>query len=44
MYSLIDVNDNENKKAKGVNRGVVKGIRHRQLFNVLFGIRLMWQR
>ena len=29
MYSLIAVDGIENKKARGVNKGVVKNIRHK---------------
>ena len=32
MYSLIDVYNEENKKAKGVNKSVVKNIRQRICF------------
>ena len=32
MYSLIDVYNEENKKAKGVNKNVVKNIRQRICF------------
>ena len=30
MYSLIDVNSEEVKKAKGVNKDVVRKIRHKE--------------
>ena len=30
MYSLIDTENEENKKAKGVNKSVVKNIRHKE--------------
>ena len=36
MYSLIDVDNEENKKAKGVNKNVVKNIRHKECIDVLF--------
>ena len=36
MYSLVDVDGEESKKAKGVNRSVVRGIRHKKFVNVLF--------
>ena len=36
MYSLIAVDDGEIKKAKGVNKNVVKKIRHKEFINVLF--------
>ena len=37
MYSLVDVDGKENKKTKGVNNGVVRGIRHKEFVDVLFG-------
>ena len=36
MHSLIDVNDEEVKKAKGVNKNVVKSIRQKEFVDVLF--------
>ena len=36
MYSLIDVDNEENKKAKGVNKNVAKNIRHKEYVHVLF--------
>ena len=36
MSSLITVDDEEVKKAKGVNKTVVKNIRHKEYINVLF--------
>ena len=36
MYSLIAVDSEEVKKAKGVNKNVVKKIRHKELVDVLF--------
>ena len=37
MYSLVDVDGEKNKKAKGVNKSVVKSIRHKKFVDVLFG-------
>ena len=34
MYSLIDVDNEENKKAKGVNKNGVKNIRHKEYVDV----------
>ena len=36
MYSLVDVDREENKKAKGVNRSVVMGIKHKEFVHILF--------
>ena len=36
MYSLVDVDGKENKKAKGINRGVVKNTRHKEFVDVFF--------
>ena len=36
MSSLITVDGEEVKKAKGVNKTVVKNIRHKEYINVLF--------
>ena len=36
MYSLIAVDSEEVKKAKGVNKNVVKKISHKELVDVLF--------
>ena len=36
MSSLITVDGEEVKKAKGVNKTVVKSIRHKECVNVLF--------
>ena len=36
MYSLINVDGKENKKAKGVNKNVVKNIRHKEYIDILF--------
>ena len=30
LYSVVDVDGKENKKAKGVNRSVVRGIKHQE--------------
>ena len=36
MYSLIAVDDEEVKKAKGVDKNIVKKIRHEEFVDVLF--------
>ena len=36
MYSLIDVDNEENKKAKGINKNVAKNIRPKEYVHVLF--------
>ena len=36
MYFLIDVYNEENKKAKGFNKNVVKNIRNKEYIDVLF--------
>ena len=36
IYSLVDGDGEENKKAKGVNRGVVRGIQHKKFIDVFF--------
>ena len=36
MYSLIDADNEEVKKAKGFNKNVVKNIRHKEYIDVLF--------
>ena len=36
MYSLVSADGEENKKAKGVNKYVVKNIRHKEFVDVLF--------
>ena len=41
MYSLIDVDNEENKKAKGVNKKVVKKIRHKEYIDVLFNKKII---
>ena len=35
MYSLIDVDDEEVQKAKGINKNIVKNIRHKEYIDVL---------
>ena len=34
MYSLVDVDDEESKKAKGIYRSAAWGIRHNKFVNV----------
>ena len=41
IYSLVDSNGKENKKEKGVNRGAVRDIRHKEFIDVLFSGKLM---
>ena len=41
MYSLIAVDSEEVKKAKGVNKSVVKKIRHKEYIDVLFNKRII---
>ena len=41
MYSLVDAHVEENKKAKGLNMGVTRGIRHKEYIDVLFGGKLI---
>ena len=41
MYSLVDIDGEENKKANGVNKSVVRGIQHKKIVDVLFGGKLM---
>ena len=36
MYSLVIANDEEIKKAKGVNKNIVKNIKHKEYIDVLF--------
>ena len=36
MHSLTDVDNEENKKAKGVNKNVVKNIRDEEYIDVMF--------
>ena len=41
MYSLVIVNNEETKKAKDVNKNVVKNIIHKEYLNVLFNKNLI---
>ena len=41
MYSLVAIDNEENKKAKGVNKNVVKNIRHREYIDVLFNKKMI---
>ena len=41
MYSLVDVDGKANKKAKGINRGVVKNTRHKEFVDVFFNKKMM---
>ena len=41
IYSLVDVDGEESKKAKGVNKNIVRGIRYTEFVDVLFGRKLM---
>ena len=41
MYSLISVNGEENKKAKVVNKNVVKNTRHKEVVDLLFNKKMM---
>ena len=36
MYSLIDADGKENKKARGVDKNVVKNIRYKEYIDILF--------
>ena len=36
MYSLVTVNNEETKNANGVNKNIVKNIRHRKYIDMLF--------
>ena len=36
MYFLVDADDEESKKAKGVNRSAVRDIRHKKFVDFLF--------
>ena len=36
IYSLVDVDGEENKKAKGVNKNVAKNSRHKEFVDLLF--------
>ena len=44
MYSLVDVDGKANKKAKGINRGVVKNTRHKEFVDVFFNKKMMRHR
>ena len=44
IYSLIDVDNEENKKAKGVNKNVVKNIGHKEYVHVLFNKTMLGQK
>ena len=44
MYSLIAIDGEENKKAKEVNKSIVRSIRHKEFVDVLFGRKLMRHR
>ena len=41
MYSLVAVDDREVKKAKGVNKNVVKSIRHKEFVDALFNKKII---
>ena len=41
MYSLLDLDGEENEKAKGVIKNVVKGIRHKKFLDVSIGGKMM---
>ena len=41
MYSLIDADKEEVKKAKGVNKNVIKNIRHKEFADVLFNKKMI---
>ena len=41
MYSLIDVDNEEAKKAKGGNKNVIKYIRHKKYVDVLFNKKII---
>ena len=41
LYSLVSVNNEENKKANGVNKNVVKNIIHKEFSDVLFNRRVV---
>ena len=44
MYSLVDVDGEENKKAKGVNKNVAKNTRHKKFVDILFNKKLIRHR
>ena len=41
MYYLVNIDGEENKKAKGVNKNVAKNTRHKKYVNVLFNKKLI---
>ena len=41
MCFLVDEDGKENKKVKQVNKTVVRSIKHKKFFDVLFGRKLM---
>ena len=41
MYSLIDIDNEEYKKAKSVNKNVCKTIRHKNYFDILFNKKII---
>ena len=41
MYSLIGVDNEEVKKAKGLNKNVVKKIRHKEYIEILFNKKMI---
>ena len=41
MYSLIDVGNEQNKKAKGLNKNAVKNIRHKGYVDTLFNKKII---
>ena len=43
MYSLIAVDREEVEIGKGVNKNVVKNIRHKEFFNLLFNKKMIRQ-
>ena len=43
IYSLFSVNGKVNKKAKGINKNVVKTTRNKEFFDVLFNTKIMRQ-
>ena len=41
MYSLIAVDNEKVKKSKGLNKNVVKKVRHKEFVDVLFNIKMI---
>ena len=41
MYSLVTVNNEETKNANGVNKNIVKNIRHRKYIDMLFNKKMI---